>query len=280
MRPRRHRSPHRIGLRFLALMAALLASWGLDAQAQTCLPIPLEGLPGTVLAGETVSLSAELTTNCNFKIVDAATLVCHFSDGQEIRQSLSLMPSPGLTRAEAEVVIPDISQAVTGECFVEFTQCNQQVRTCGQALATTSWNRDRAPVRAPEPRPSTVSRPSPSGGARSGPPPPSVASQSRGGGLGTFLKGLGWVGVAVGLASYADASSKEEEGLTAEADESEALGNEILVASSLLLVLGYSTDAKGFAPNDDGPPRRRFQPMLAVDPVHRAVAVQVRFTFD
>lgn len=266
--------------KLLILVAMVLPCVSADLRAQACLSIPLQGLPSSVEAGERIRLTAELTTDCNFKVVDQATLICQFSDGEQVRQPLALAPRQGYTRAEVEVVIPDVDPGATGECFIEFVQCNQEARTCGVELAARGWDRARPPARPPAPRPSPVPHPSPSGRAGSGSPAPSVGSTPRGGGLGTFLKGLGWIGVAVGLASYADASSKEEEGLTAEADDAEKLGNQVLLASGALLLLGHSVDANGFVADDSQPSPRRFRPMLAIDPVHRAVALHVSITFD
>jgi len=278
MRPRPYEAfPFR---EFLALAVVLLPCSSAGLRAQPCLSIPLQGLPSSVEAGERVRLAAELTTDCNFKVVDRATLICRFSDGQEVRQELSLLPQQDYTQADVEVVIPEVAAGVSGECFVEFVQCNQGARTCGESVTARGWSRVRPPVRPPEPRPSPVPRRPPPGSSGSEPPTPSVGSTPRGGGMSTFLKGLGWVGVAVGLASYADASSKEEEGLTVEADKAEERGNQILLASGALLFLGYSVDAHGFVADESQPSPRRFRPMLAIDPVHRAVAFQVSFTFD
>ncbi len=267
-------------LRSIVFTAVFLFFASTGLRAQGCLPISLQGFPDSAQPGERVHVTAALTNDCNLKIVDSATLVCRFEDGEEISREALLLPRSSDTEATVELELPEVDRPISGECFIEFTQCNRTDFTCAKSISVRGPSapgrgpvplnprRSPAPPRRPQPRPQTV--------PSSPPVRPTVYRPERG----AFARGLGWLGVAAGLAAYADASSKEEEGRTAEADDSTKLGNQILAASGALLLVGYTMKASGFAADGGSEPTRRFRPMLAVDPVHRAVLFNVSFSFN
>lgn len=287
-KPKRERGYRGIGS--CALVCWMAGATAVQAQAP-CVEISLRGLPDAVRAGQRVRLTAELDSGCNYKVVDSATLSCVYPDGSEERRSLDLSGSNrGPTRAAATLKVPEVGTTGEVECAVEFSQCNEEHRTCPvivrfegpepetieEGVAPTaqprqppvpseSWRRRRAspPPPAPEPPP-----PSPS--------PP--RNDSRGGGR--FVRGLGWIGVGVGVGVYADAGSKEQEGRFEESQESEELANQILAGSSVLLLIGYAIDGNGFLEEPEVAPRRRVQPSLSIDPFHRAVMLRVSVRFD
>lgn len=277
------------GFRVVLLVSAV--TWGGSLQAQPCLQIPLLGLPRSVESGERIRVTAELTTACNLKVVDRATLICRFPDRPEVRRDVDLYAQRDYMQAEVVFEMPEVDRFVTADCHIEFTQCNERARTCAVEVEITAPVQPSDPVQPANPAPPSVRDPRPPPGPRRLPPPPptprprspstpTTTAPSSGGSGGTFFKGLGWLGVAVGLAAYAEAGSLEQEGRLEEAQDSEELGNQVLVASGVLLLLGYGMDGAGFASDGDPPPPRRIRPMLAVDPVNRAVYVQVSLTFD
>ncbi len=247
-------------------------------RAQTCLETSLRGLPSVATAGTTVQVSAELGSDCNYKVVDAATLVCEYSNGVRTRAPMVLESGTAPAHATVELLLPDDGGSLTGECHVEFTQCNRTVRTCPLEIQV-----QHAVAPSPSPTPATGSSgstpppvwPTPNPPPRRRPAPGSQSASRPGG----FLRGLGWIGVTVGLAEYADASSKRQNGMLEEAKKSEDLGDQALAAGGVLLLLGYSASGSNFVADRETPQSWRFRPALAVDPVHRSLFVQVSFRF-
>lgn len=275
----RHRGTTWLTSRSIVFAAALFLAGSTGLRAQECLPIPLQGLPSLAQPGEVVRLTAALTNDCNMKIVDSATVVCRFDDGEEIRRDALLVPQRGDTEASVEIQVPDVGRPLSGECFIEFTQCNRTDRTCAAAISVPSPSVPGGGVKPP-PFPSVpVPRSRPRPRPQTVPSAPSAGPPVHRSDRGTFVRGLGWLGVIAGLAAYADASSKEEEGRTAEADDSSKLGDQLLVASGALLLVGYGMRTTGFV-DDEPEPRRRIRPMVAVDPIHRAVLLNVSLSFN
>ena len=271
----------------------LLGSLTAEAQ-EGCVAAPLGGLPETLRAGQSVRLTVELNSGCNYEVVDAATLVCSFVDGRSFRQALD-PPDDGPGRIEIAFVVPELETGGSGECHVEFSQCNEVHLTCAELASfqvpTLGGDLDPRPepqVRpgrqpegrrvpsAPPPRPPVgTRRPSPTPA-----PPTAPAARQASGDGGRFLRGLGWIGVAVGLGVYADAGSKEEEGRIEDAQKSEELAGQILAGSSVLLLMGYAIDANGYVTEREDVLQRRVQPSLSIDPFYGSVLLQVSVRLD
>ena len=169
----------RTGARFalgLVFLTILLSIGSIPAlQAQPCLPIPLAGLSDSLDAGERIRVTAQLTTGCNLAIVDDATLVCRFGDGREVRRDVLLHPrqSEGYTQAEVQIEMPTVSGSVSGECFIELTQCNDTARTCAVDVVVSGVSRPTggaSPTPIPRPRTRHPAPKKPSSSSESGSP--------------------------------------------------------------------------------------------------------------